>query len=726
MLSIRLLTIEDQDPDRIYQEFHSAVADWIFVRKGLLNLAAPDEDDHPWVTNLQDWLDRIGPLCQRHDLVFCTIDIAIPRGPSDDEPDPQHGIALAHEVELRHADGVRGCILTGMEPSRLEQLVGDSLTELMFDFKADHQAGYPNIVGFVKSQVLAELRQLEFETAPGNERLVLMEEESGRLRELYISRVPYLLDPAQWHIPFLIVGAEGLGCSTLLEFISFMGDSELRVIDLDVDSFKQNRRCLHSLTMLANELQAHGDGWPEGSLRRLVHIRHVDRYDPSRCARAGESCIDPLLAILDTLEGLEGVSCPIGFAFNVEGESRLRIRSKQGRGLIKRLEDSISRLTGLHMEHMSLDRSGWVVGHPRVLRLPAVAERGRQHRIDLISAHLARLARGSGKPRLEQRATEVGLADDVFDLFVDKIDWPTAGNLGGLVRAVESSFTHFLEQRGEQQLELTRAHLPPDLRARFDRAVLNMDDVTLHFPQQKGGMLSVVEHADFEVNMGEMLVILGPSGCGKSTLLRIFAGLLEPTSGVASYRGDPIEGPSEKIGMVFQDYSLFPWLTVRRNIEFGPSVRGQRREQTFQKVEGLLDVAGLTGFEDSFPAQLSGGMRQRVAIIRALANEPDVLLMDEPFGALDVQTRWQMQDFLLRTRELTGTTVVFVTHDIDEAVFLADRILIATPRPLRLRQPILVPFSTEARTDALRREAVFMAAVGRVREALLEAAKETL
>jgi ABC-type nitrate/sulfonate/bicarbonate transport system ATPase subunit len=177
--------------------------------------------------------------------------------------------------------------------------------------------------------------------------------------------------------------------------------------------------------------------------------------------------------------------------------------------------------------------------------------------------------------------------------------------------------------------------------------------------------------------------------------------------------------------MVFQDYSLFPWLTVRENVAFGPKSRGERPESYGPKAERLLEIAKLTGFEEAFPGQLSGGMRQRVAIVRALANDPDVLLMDEPFGALDLQTRWQMQEFLLETKQVTQKTIVFVTHDIDEAVFVGDRIYIASPRPLSLGECFEVPFSPASRRDKLRRDPVFGALVNRVRDALLAAASKT-
>ena len=251
--------------------------------------------------------------------------------------------------------------------------------------------------------------------------------------------------------------------------------------------------------------------------------------------------------------------------------------------------------------------------------------------------------------------------------------------------------------------------------------IFRMEEVRLDLPDARGRPVPVLRRADFCVEEGELLVILGPSGCGKSTILRLLAGLLAPTAGRVLYRDRPHPGPSDRIGMIFQNYSLFPWLTVRKNITFGPRMRGERPEKYRLRAEELIEVARLQGLEDRYPPHLSGGQQQRVAIVRSLVNEPDALLMDEPFGALDVQTRWQMQDFLIETRRLARLTIVFVTHDLDEAVYVGDRIAIASPRPLALGRQFTVPFAPEARKVALRRDPAFVTLVNEVREALLVA-----
>lgn len=211
--------------------------------------------------------------------------------------------------------------------------------------------------------------------------------------------------------------------------------------------------------------------------------------------------------------------------------------------------------------------------------------------------------------------------------------------------------------------------------------ILNMKDICKEYPKDEDEMLSVLEDIDLEVKEGEIVCILGPSGCGKTTLLRIIAGLIEKTSGEAIVDGHEISGPGPDRGMVFQDFALFPWRTVRKNIEFGLEIKKVAPEERSKIANHYIKLVGLEGFEDSHPHELSGGMKQRVGIARALANDPHILLMDEPFGALDSQTRNQMQTELLRIQEETKKTIIFITHSVDESVFLANRILILSSRP---------------------------------------------
>ncbi len=195
----------------------------------------------------------------------------------------------------------------------------------------------------------------------------------------------------------------------------------------------------------------------------------------------------------------------------------------------------------------------------------------------------------------------------------------------------------------------------------------------------------------FDVHRREFVCVIGPSGCGKSTLIRILAGLETCTSGAALLDSQPITGPGRDRGMVFQGYSLFPWLTVKRNVMFGPLMSGHPYNAAEATARQWLEVVGLERFADSYPHQLSGGMRQRVAIARALVNEPRILLMDEPFGALDAQTRAKMQGHLLDIWRNLDITVLFITHDLDEAIYLADRILVLKAHPGEVQEFIEVP-----------------------------------
>ncbi|WMS44525.1 ABC transporter ATP-binding protein [Acuticoccus sp. MNP-M23] len=212
-----------------------------------------------------------------------------------------------------------------------------------------------------------------------------------------------------------------------------------------------------------------------------------------------------------------------------------------------------------------------------------------------------------------------------------------------------------------------------------------------------------LEGIDLDVKAGEFVVLLGPSGCGKSTLLYLMAGLEAPTEGVINYFGEPVTGPSSERSLIFQETSLFPWLTVRDNVAFGLSIRGASKAERREGAAEALREVGLSAAIDKRPDELSGGMRQRVAVARALAMRPKVLLMDEPFAALDVQTRRKMQDFLQNVWRDSGASVLFVTHGIDEAVALSDRVVVFTARPGRIKTIVdnplprpRDPFSPEA------------------------------
>jgi NitT/TauT family transport system ATP-binding protein len=212
---------------------------------------------------------------------------------------------------------------------------------------------------------------------------------------------------------------------------------------------------------------------------------------------------------------------------------------------------------------------------------------------------------------------------------------------------------------------------------------------TFHSQQKK---LEVVEDINFQVDDGEFLCLIGPSGCGKTTILRMIAGLDFPTKGEISENGNPITGPSPERGFVFQQYSLFPWRTVLDNIAFGQEVRGVDAEERYINARNYIELVGLSDFQDSYPHQLSGGMKQRVAIARALANDPLALLMDEPFAALDVMTRHKLQAELVRIWQEEHKTIIFVTHNVDEAVFLADRVVVLSKSPGKIIKSYRIGF----------------------------------
>jgi NitT/TauT family transport system ATP-binding protein len=208
--------------------------------------------------------------------------------------------------------------------------------------------------------------------------------------------------------------------------------------------------------------------------------------------------------------------------------------------------------------------------------------------------------------------------------------------------------------------------------------------------ERNGKSLPIVEIAEFAVREGEFITVIGPSGCGKSTFLHIVGGFIPPESGSIRVYGKEVSGPGPDRGMMFQEFALFPWKSVAGNIAWGLEAQGWEKQRIEETVNKSLDMIGLADFRNHYPAELSGGMKQRAALARVLAFDPKVLLMDEPFGALDAQTREVMQEELMSLWERTKKTVVFVTHDIDEAVFLADRVVVLTARPARIREEIKI------------------------------------
>ncbi len=246
----------------------------------------------------------------------------------------------------------------------------------------------------------------------------------------------------------------------------------------------------------------------------------------------------------------------------------------------------------------------------------------------------------------------------------------------------------------------------PAVRARFDKLkqrppLLEISHLYKIF-DSKAGEVVALQDINLTVHRREFMCVLGQSGCGKSTLIRILAGLETPSSGQVLVDGEPVTGPGPDRGMVFQSYTLFPWLTVKKNVMFGPRMAGKSELTNESEARQWLALVGLDKFENSYPHQLSGGMKQRAAIARALANEPRILLMDEPFGALDPQTRQQMQAYLLQIWKNVDITIFFITHDLDEAIFLSDRILVLDPRPGRVREIVEVPVPRPRNHNQLR------------------------
>lgn len=237
----------------------------------------------------------------------------------------------------------------------------------------------------------------------------------------------------------------------------------------------------------------------------------------------------------------------------------------------------------------------------------------------------------------------------------------------------------------------------------MDKIKLKVTNLQKVFPSngRKEKDLDALKDINLEVKESEFVVMVGPSGCGKSTLINIIGGLEEATEGSVEIDGREVSGPGADRGMVFQGYSLFPWLTVQKNIEFGLKMKKVPKAEREKIAQEYIQLVGLSGFENALPKQLSGGMKQRVAIARTLANQPEILLMDEPFGALDAQTRVVMQELLARISRETKNTILFITHDIDEAILLADRIYVMSRRPGTIREVMEVKIPGERNHEIL-------------------------
>lgn len=222
---------------------------------------------------------------------------------------------------------------------------------------------------------------------------------------------------------------------------------------------------------------------------------------------------------------------------------------------------------------------------------------------------------------------------------------------------------------------------------------LEIRDISMRFDLPNGSHVQALQNVSLDLKQGELLSVLGPSGCGKTTLLNIVAGFLAPTSGEIFLNGHSVEGPDAERGMVFQQGALFEWMSVRENVSFGPRMAGKPESAWGSNVDHLLDVVGLQDFKEKAIYELSGGMQQRVALARCLANEPDVILMDEPLGALDALTREKMQGLVLKLWKETGKTIILITHSVEEALLLGERLLVMAPRPGRIHKEYRLPFA---------------------------------
>ncbi|KMK66469.1 taurine ABC transporter ATP-binding protein [Puniceibacterium sp. IMCC21224] len=222
---------------------------------------------------------------------------------------------------------------------------------------------------------------------------------------------------------------------------------------------------------------------------------------------------------------------------------------------------------------------------------------------------------------------------------------------------------------------------------------LTIENLSMRFDLPNGSSVQALKDVSLTLGAGELLSVLGPSGCGKTTLLNIVAGFLAPTDGRILLNGHRVTGPDAERGMVFQQGALFEWMDVRENVSFGPRMRGQRASQYNANVDHLLDVVGLRDFKEKAVYELSGGMQQRVALARCLANDPDVILMDEPLGALDALTREKMQSLVLKLWKETGKTIILITHSVEEALLLGERLLVMAPRPGRIHREYRLPFA---------------------------------
>jgi NitT/TauT family transport system ATP-binding protein len=271
-----------------------------------------------------------------------------------------------------------------------------------------------------------------------------------------------------------------------------------------------------------------------------------------------------------------------------------------------------------------------------------------------------------------------------------------------------------MEERQQAAARKNFSPAAPEQALKPGELVIRVENVTKAFQTPDRGAMVALENISLNVPYGEFVTIVGPSGCGKSTLLKLIAGLTPISGGRILYQGAEVKGLNTKVGYVPQESKLFPWLTLEENVAFGLDSKHYSRQERERQLSHFIQLAGLSGFEKYYPAQLSGGMGKRASIIRALAYEPPVILMDEPFGPLDAQTRMVLQDELLKIWEQKRQTIVFVTHDLVEAVALADRVVVMTHRPAKIKDVIQVPMKRPRNIFEIHRQEGFDEAYGRL------------
>ncbi len=271
-----------------------------------------------------------------------------------------------------------------------------------------------------------------------------------------------------------------------------------------------------------------------------------------------------------------------------------------------------------------------------------------------------------------------------------------------------------MEQRVQAKMEKTIATQPIEKTRPMQELVIQVENASKAFQTPDQGTLVALEDINLDIRYGEFVTVVGPSGCGKSTLLKLIAGLTPLSRGQILYQGAEIRGLNTKVGYVPQESKLFPWLTLKENVAFGLDTKRYSKQERERQAGYFINLAGLKGFEKYYPAQLSGGMGKRASIVRALAYEPPVILMDEPFGPLDAQTRMVLQDELLKMWEQKRQTIVFVTHDLVEAVALADRVVVMTHRPAKIKDIVKVPMARPRNIFEIHRQEGFDEAYGRL------------